>query len=78
VPLSKVANAANVRAQIFYQTIPPYYLRQRFTDTYDPSKHTAAENTQRLMDFIGKLNVNATEIHDWKLLVAGTTRSIKD
>ena len=76
VPLSKVGGAAKVRAQIFYQTIPPYYLRQRFTDTYDPSTHTAAENTQRLMDFIGKLNVNATEIHDWKLLVAGTTRSI--
>jgi hypothetical protein len=78
VPLSKVPNAAKVRAQIFYQTIPPYYLRQRFTDTYDASTHTAAENTQRLMDFIGKLNVKATEIHEWKLLVAGTTRSITD
>jgi hypothetical protein len=78
VPLSKVPNAAKVRAQIFYQTIPPYYLRQRFTDTYNPSTHTAAENTQRLMDFIGKLNVEATEIHQWKLLVAGTTRSITD
>jgi hypothetical protein len=76
VPLSRIQNAAKVRAQIFYQTIPPYYLRQRFTDTYDPSTHTAAENTQRLMDFIGKLNVKATEIHEWKLLVAGTTRSI--
>jgi hypothetical protein len=78
VPLSKVPNGAKVRAQIFYQTIPPYYLRQRFTDTYDSSTHTAAENTQRLMDFVGKLNVNATEIHEWKLLVAGTTRSIND
>ena len=78
VPLSKVPSGAKVRAQIYYQTIPPYYLRQRFTDTYDPSTHTAAENTQRLMDFIGKLNVKATEIHEWKLLVAGTTRSITD
>jgi hypothetical protein len=78
VPLSKVPNAVRVRAQIFYQTIPPYYLRQRFTDTYNTSTHTAAENTQRLMDFIGKLNVEATEIHQWKLLVAGTTRSITD
>jgi hypothetical protein len=78
VPLSKIPNAAKVRAQIFYQTIPPYYLRQRFTDTYNPSTNTAAENTQRLMDFIGKLNVKATEIHEWKLLVAETTRSIAD
>ena len=58
VPLSKVPNAAKVQARIYYQTIPPYYLRQRFTDTYDPSTHTAAENTRRLMDFIGKLNVD--------------------
>jgi hypothetical protein len=78
VPLSKIPNAAKVRAQIFYQTIPPYYLRQRFTDTYNPSTNSAAENTQRLMDFIGKLNVKATEIHEWKLLVAETTRSIAE
>jgi hypothetical protein len=78
VPLSKVPNAATVRAQIFYQTIPPYFLRQRFTDTYDESKHTAAENTQRLMDFVRKLNVTTTEIQQWKLFVAGTTRSITD
>jgi hypothetical protein len=77
VPLSKVPNAAKVSAQIYYQTIPPYYLRQRFTDTYDVSTHTAAENTRRLMKFIGKLNVKETELHDWKLLVAGATRSIK-
>jgi hypothetical protein len=78
VPLGRVPNAAKVRAQLFYQTIPPYYLRQRFTDTYDASTHTASENTQRLMDFVARLNVGATELHEWKLLVAGTTRSITD
>jgi hypothetical protein len=78
IPLTAAATATNVRAQLFYQTIPPYYLRQRFTDTYDSSTHTVAENTQRLMDFVAKLNVQATEIHEWKLLVAGTTRSITD
>jgi len=78
IPLGKVPNAAKVRAQLFYQTIPPYYLHQRFTDTYDPSTHNAAENTQRLMDFVARLNVGATEIHEWKLLVAGTTHSITD
>ena len=78
IPLSKVPNAKKVRAQIYYQTIPPYYLRQRFTDTYNASTHTAAENTQRLMDFVARLNIGATEIHEWKLLVSGTTRSITD
>jgi len=76
VPLSKIPNAAKVQARIYYQTIPPYYLRQRFTDTYDASTKTAADSTRRLMDFVGKLNVKQTEIHEWKLLVAGTTRTI--
>jgi len=76
IPLSKVPNAAKVQVRIYYQTIPPYYLRQRFTDTYNPATKNAAENTQRLIDFVGQLNVNATEIHEWKLFVAGTTRSI--
>jgi hypothetical protein len=78
IPLSAVPNAAKVSARLYYQTIPPYYLRQRFTDTYNSSTHTVAENTQRLMDFVARLNVGATEIHEWKLLVAGTTRSITD
>ncbi|HSY47745.1 MAG TPA: hypothetical protein VLC46_02945 [Thermoanaerobaculia bacterium] len=76
VPLSKIPNAAKVQARIYYQTVPPYYLRQRFTDTYNSSTHTAAENTRRLMDFIGRLNVASTEIHNWKLFVAGTTQTI--
>ena len=76
VPLSKIPTAHSVQARIYYQTIPPYYLRQRFTDTYDPSAHTAAENTRRLMDFVGRLNVEQTELHDWKLFVSGTTQSI--
>jgi hypothetical protein len=85
IPLAKVPNAATVQARVFYQTIPPYYLRQRFTDTHDPATHSAAENTQRLMDFVARLNVGATGpigpngptgIQDWKLFVAGTTHAI--
>ncbi|MEA2339446.1 MAG: hypothetical protein QOE82_3453, partial [Thermoanaerobaculia bacterium] len=33
---------------------------------------------QRLMDFVAKLNVGATRIQDWKLLIAETTRSVTD
>jgi mono/diheme cytochrome c family protein/nitrate/TMAO reductase-like tetraheme cytochrome c subunit len=78
IPLTTVPGAVKVRAQLFYQTIPPYYLQQRFTDTYDASTKTVAENTQRLMDFVAKLNVGATRIQDWKLLIAETTRSVTD
>jgi hypothetical protein len=92
IPLSKIGNAASVRANLYYQTIPPYYLKQRFNDTYDPSKHNAAENTQRLMDFVARLNIGATGagsstagstapigqtgIQNWKLFVAGRAAPI--
>jgi hypothetical protein len=76
VPLAQVANAASVSAKLFYQTIPPYYLRQRFTDTHVPGTNTAAENTQRLMDFVRQLNTTDTQIKRWKLLIAGATRSL--
>jgi len=74
VPLSAIPNASSVNARVFYQTIPPYYLRQRFTDTHKPGTATAAENTQRLMDFVRQLNVDATEIKSWKLQVASATK----
>ncbi|MEA2163328.1 MAG: hypothetical protein QOK37_1455 [Thermoanaerobaculia bacterium] len=91
IPLSKIAGAASVQANLYYQTIPPYYLRQRFNDTYDPAKHNAAENTQRLMDFVATLNIGATGagstngasvppgqngIQNWKLFVAGKSAPI--
>jgi nitrate/TMAO reductase-like tetraheme cytochrome c subunit len=76
IPLAKVPGAARVQAKLFYQTIPPYYLRQRFNDTYNPATRSAAENTERLMDFVARLNVGATEIHEWKLFVAGKSAPI--
>lgn len=70
IPLTDIPGTpANVSATIMYQTIPPYYLRQRFTDSKLP-------DTYRLMDFTSKLKVNGTVIDDWKLRVAGVTKSV--
>jgi hypothetical protein len=64
VPLAAVPNAAKVQATLYYQSIPPYYLRQRSEDAHGP-------DTARLVKFTKELDVSKyTEISDWKLQVA--------
>ena len=70
IPLADLkGTAVTVSANIYYQAIPPYYLRQRFTDSTLP-------DTSRLMDFVAKLNVAKSEISDWKLRVTGARRPV--
>jgi len=71
IPLTgKVANAAVVTATLYYQAIPPYYLRQRAEDA-------KGVDTQRLQVFVSKLNVKATPIDGWRLLIANTSMNIQ-
>lgn len=67
LPLSgALANAAQVQATLYYQSIPPYYLRQRAQDGHGPA-------TARLIDFVNQLDVNKyTEISNWKLKIASS------
>jgi len=60
---AKVDNAAYVRATLYYQTIPPYYLRQRSQDAHGP-------DTQRLVDFVAGLKVEGTPVESWRLPIA--------
>jgi mono/diheme cytochrome c family protein len=77
IPLAQIPNATSVSASLYYQTIPPYYLRQRFTDTHVPGTNTAAENTRRLMDFVRGLNTSAAPaIANWKLLITSATQAL--
>ena len=58
------ANAAAVNATLYYQSIPPYYLRQRAEEGHGP-------DTARLVNFANQLNVsNYPEIANWKLKIA--------
>ena len=61
-----LANAAKVQATLFYQSIPPYYLRQRAEDANGP-------DTARLIKFTNELNLNDyPEISDWKLRISSS------
>jgi len=65
IPLTaNLANAVSVQATLYYQSIPPYYLRQR-------SQQGRGPDTARLINFANLLNVSGyPEIADWKLLIA--------
>jgi hypothetical protein len=67
IPLAAIrGNPAAVQAAIYYQSIPPYYLRQR-------SQQGRGADTARLVQFAKQLNVsNYPEIASWKLLIANT------
>lgn len=57
-------NAVAVNATLYYQSIPPYYLRQRSEDAHGP-------DTARLITFTNQLNTSQyPEIANWKLKIA--------
>ena len=66
-----LAGAAEVKATLYYQAIPPAYLKQRFADA-------GGWDTKRLYYFGSKLSTEdgASEISDWKVLIASATASL--
>jgi len=61
-----LTNAAQVQATLYYQSIPPYYLRQRAEDASGP-------DTARLVNFTNELDVSKyTEISNWKLKISSS------
>jgi hypothetical protein len=67
VPLTAIPGATTVQATLYYQSIPPYYLRQRSQDANGP-------DTKRLITFTNQLNVGTSypEIANWKLKIASS------
>jgi hypothetical protein len=67
IPLAQIPGApAAVQATIYYQSIPPYYLRQR-------SQQGRSRDTARLIQFVSGLNLNNyPEIASWKLAIANS------
>ena len=65
VPLSALSGTpASVQATVYYQSIPPYYLRQRSQTGHGP-------DTARLINFVSQLSTKLyPEISNWKLQIA--------
>lgn len=56
---------AKVRATLYYQATPPYFLQDRFCTSQ-------GVDTQRLYFLAGHLNLEGTQAQDWKLKVVGS------
>jgi hypothetical protein len=67
VPLPSGISNVTVTAQLFYQAIPPYFLRQRFEQA------PTGTGTQRLYYVTSTLDTTKTPFPGWKLLVAQAT-----
>jgi hypothetical protein len=55
-----------VRASLFYQSIPPYFLNERFTVG-------KGDATKRLYYIASNLNLDGTPMENWKMLIAQAT-----
>jgi hypothetical protein len=55
-----------MKATLYYQSIPPYYLMQRFEQA------PKAAATQRLLYMTSRLDTTGTPIENWKLMIAST------
>ena len=66
VPLADIAGTpASLRATLYYQATPPYYLQDRFCTS-------KSADTSRLFFLAGNLDLNNTPARDWKLEVVTT------
>lgn len=59
-----------VEARLFHQSIPPFYLRERF-DTAD------GQQMQRLRYLTSHLETDGTPVENWKLLISGDETVIR-
>ncbi|HEX8691976.1 MAG TPA: hypothetical protein VF746_06135 [Longimicrobium sp.] len=75
IPLSRVRGAMSVRATLYYQAIPPYYLAQRFGIRCGAFPGDCAE-TRRLAFLASRLRTQGTPIESWKLMLATEQRAI--
>jgi hypothetical protein len=66
---TRTADVQRVRATLYYQAIPPYYLQQRASDA-------TGTDTDRLKFYAQNLQVKGTSIENWKLRIASAEISI--
>ncbi len=70
VPLTLAPNQPLiVSATLYYQSLPPYYLKERFNFIDKPA-------TRALFYFVNQVNLENTPMKDWKLEIASDKKSL--
>lgn len=76
VPLTALAGqAASVRTALYYQTLPPYYLKDRAAVIGQGLPDEQTRDARRLKFFVDNMAVPAP-IENWKLKIAGKETAI--
>lgn len=75
IPLSRVPGATAVRATLYYQAIPPYYLAQRFGIACQNPFAGECDETRRLAFLASRLRTQGTAIENWKLRLASDRKT---
>jgi hypothetical protein len=77
-----LARAAEVRATLYYQSIPPFYLQERFADASAGPGH--ADDIERLYYMTSHLNLDGATnergepvLQGWKLRIAGDAKGVR-
>jgi hypothetical protein len=70
IPVNRrISRAVSVRATLYYQSIPPYYLFERATDA-------SGTDTDRLIRFTRELKLGETPVKNWRLPIASAQRPL--
>lgn len=72
VPLDAVTGWARIEADVYYQTIPPYYLRDRFRGGVDPDTGRLGRDTRRLLYIASHLDLSKSVAKSWSLRIGNT------
>jgi hypothetical protein len=72
IPRSAIAGAVAVRVAVYYQSIPPYYLADRFSSI----GHEPQADTVLLKKLVDGLRTDGTPIAGWRLELAAVKKDI--
>jgi hypothetical protein len=68
IPLASIEGWQRVRATLLYQTIPPYYLRDRF-QTGQADRFPVERDMGRLVHLASRLDLEGTPAEGWSLAI---------
>lgn len=77
IPLNEIGGWTKVRARLYYQTIPPYFLTDRFKKRQNESDGPLAHgpDLKRLAYMASHLNLDGTPAENWSLAIGKTAEA---
>ena len=71
IPLAEIPGWARVEAQMFYQTIPPYFLADKFRQGKKDGEYL--RDMKRLIHIASRLNFKDSTVENWRVVLGKPT-----